>query len=150
ARPHRNTGQGRRSARLCYPPLTLALQLMPADLGYRVQGEGVVESVPPPQDELARQGAATGSGRAEGVGGVLSLGDTGLASYLADIGWVELVGLAFLFGVLLTFTPCVLPMVPIVMAAVAGDARRHAPRARGRGLGLTARRAPGMSPAHTD
>lgn len=147
--PLRITGQGCANAGLCYPPMTFALQLMPADLGYRVQGEGVVESVPPPQDELARQGAATGSGRAEGVGGVLSLGDTGLASYLADIGWVELVGLAFLFGVLLTFTPCVLPMVPIVMAVVAGDARRHGPRGRWRGLGLAASYVLGMSLVYT-
>src|SRR5690606_21701392 len=147
--PLRITGQGCANAGLCYPPMTFALQLMPADLGYRVQGEGVVESVPPPQDELARQGAATGSGRAEGVGGVLSLGDTGLASYLADIGWVELVGLAFLFGVLLTFTPCVLPMVPIVLAVVAGDARRHGVAGRWRGLGLAACYVLGMSLVYT-
>jgi len=147
--PLRVTGQGCANAGLCYPPMTFALELVPVDQGYRVQGEGVVDSVPPPQDELRGQAAGSASGQVDDVGGVLSLGDTGLASYLANIGWFELVGLALLFGVLLTFTPCVLPMVPIVMAVVAGDARRHGPGGRWRGLGLAASYVLGMSLVYT-
>lgn len=147
--PLRVTGQGCANAGLCYPPMTFALQLIPVEQGYRLEGEGVVESVPPPQDESARVNNKSASDRVDGVSGVLTLGDTGLATYLANIGWVELVGLALLFGVLLTFTPCVLPMVPIVMAVIAGDARRHGPGGRWRGLGLAASYVLGMSLVYT-
>src|SRR5690606_9746776 len=78
--PFRSTGQGCANAGLCYPPMTFALQLVPVDQGYLVQGEGVVQSVPPPQDELAVQIAASaGAQGGDGAGGVLSLGDTELA-----------------------------------------------------------------------
>ena len=80
---------------------------------------------------------------------VLDLGVTGLASYLAHVGWLKLVGLALLFGALLTFTPCVLPMVPIVLAVVAGDARQRESAGRWRGLGLAACYVLGMSLVYT-
>jgi len=54
-----------------------------------------------------------------------------------------------LFGVLLTFTPCVLPMVPIVLAVVAGDAKRTGRPSRGRGLALAASYVLGMSLVYT-
>jgi len=149
----RITGQGCADAGLCYPPMTFTLQLVPAEQGYAARGEGVVQSVPPPRDEApgqagrARQDSSSaGSG---GLDGVLGLGDTGLASYLSGIGWTELVGLALLFGVLLTFTPCVLPMVPIVLAVVAGDAGRSGRSGRWRGLGLAACYVLGMSVVYT-
>ena len=148
--PVRVTGQGCANAGLCYPPMTFALQLMPVDQGYAVQGEGAVASVPAPQDEVADQSSASASASSgQGTGGVLSLGDTGLASYLGGIGWFEVVGLALVFGLLLTFTPCVLPMVPIVMAVVVGDARRHGAAGRWRGLGLAACYVLGMSVVYT-
>ena len=149
--PLRITGQGCANAGLCYPPMTFTLQLVPVEQGYALQGKEAVESVPPPRDEVSPaqaaqplDGAATSG--AAGLGGVLGLGDTGLASHLAGIGWAELVGLALLFGVLLTFTPCVLPMVPIVLAVVAGDAGRGS---RWRGLGLAACYVLGMSVVYT-
>lgn len=148
--PLRVTGQGCANAGLCYPPMTFALQLVPVEQGYTVQGEGVVQQVPPPRDELPAPAAGqAGVQTASDAGGVLGLGDTGLASYLAGIGWFQLVGLALLFGVLLTFTPCVLPMVPIVMAVIVGDARRGGTAGRWRGLGLAASYVLGMSVVYT-
>lgn len=149
--PLRITGQGCANAGLCYPPMTFTLHLVPVEQGYALQGKEAVESVPSPRDEVTPARAAqpldgaASSGDA-GLGGVLGLGDTGLASHLAGIGWAELVGLALLFGVLLTFTPCVLPMVPIVLAVVAGDAGRGS---RWRGLGLAACYVLGMSVVYT-
>ncbi|MDX3895039.1 protein-disulfide reductase DsbD [Pusillimonas sp.] len=149
----RITGQGCADAGLCYPPMTFALQLVPAEQGYAVRGDGVEQSVPPPRDEVSGQAGQAGQDPASagngGLDGVLGLGDTGLASYLAGIGWIELVGLALLFGVLLTFTPCVLPMVPIVLAVVAGDAGRDGRSGRWRGLGLAACYVLGMSVVYT-
>ncbi len=149
--PLRITGQGCANAGLCYPPMTFTLQLVPVEQGYALQGEEAVESVPPPRDEVPPAQAAqpldgAAPSGAAGLGGVLGLGDTGLASHLAGIGWAELVGLALLFGVLLTFTPCVLPMVPIVLAVVAGDAGRGS---RWRGLSLAACYVLGMSVVYT-
>ncbi|TFL14664.1 protein-disulfide reductase DsbD [Pusillimonas caeni] len=151
--PLRITGQGCADAGLCYPPMTFTLQLVPAEQGYAVRGDGVLQSVPPPRDEVPGQAGRAGQDASSagngGLNGVLGLGDTGLASYLAGIGWIELVGLALLFGVLLTFTPCVLPMVPIVLAVVAGDAGRDGRSSRWRGLGLAACYVLGMSVVYT-
>ena len=151
--PLRITGQGCADAGLCYPPMTFTLQLVPAEQGYAVRGDGVLQSVPSPRDEVPGQAGQAGQDASSagngGLDGVLGLGDTGLASYLAGIGWVELVGLALLFGVLLTFTPCVLPMVPIVLAVVAGDAGRDGRSSRWRGLGLAACYVLGMSVVYT-
>lgn len=137
------TGQGCADAGLCYPPMAFSLQLVPTDLGYAVQGEWVVDTVPPPRDENSADAASAAAK------GVFDLADTGLADYLAGIGWLELVGLALLFGVLLTFTPCVLPMVPIVLAVVAGDARHRGQTSRWQGLGLAASYVLGMSLVYT-
>src|SRR5690606_40431964 len=59
-----------------------------------------------------------------GFADAFNLGDTGLASYLAQAGWAEIVLMSLLLGVLLSFTPCALPMVPILLAIQAGDAGR--------------------------
>lgn len=138
------TGQGCADAGLCYPPMTTQIKLTPAAQGYQLSGQGVVASVPAPMDEsLQSATAATESP------GVLGLDDMGLASYFADAGWVQIVGLCLLLGVLLTFTPCVLPMAPIVLAVVAGDARQRASASRGRGLALAAVYVLGVSVVYT-
>src|SRR5690606_32262039 len=90
--PLRITGQGCADAGLCYPPMTFTLQLVPAEQGYALRGDGVVQSVPPPRDEAPGQAGQAGQDTSSegngGLDGVLGLGDTGLASYLAGIGWI--------------------------------------------------------------
>ena len=123
------TSQGCADAGLCYPPMTTELTLAPVDGGYRVSGKGVVQSVPEPQDYQAGDGGkpAASSSKASASGGgftnAFDLSDTGLAAYLAHAGWAEIIMLCLLLGLLLSFTPCVLPMVPILLAILAGDAR---------------------------
>ena len=51
-------------------------------------------------------------------------------------------------GLLLAFTPCVLPMIPILSSIVVGGAAPALP-ARGRGLGLAATYVLGMSVVYT-
>lgn len=124
------TSQGCADAGLCYPPMTTELTLTPVDGGYSASGKGVVQSVPEPRDYQAGadgKPAASAMADAAGSGGfadAFNLGDTGLASYLAQAGWAEIVLMSLLLGVLLSFTPCVLPMVPILLAILAGDAGR--------------------------
>lgn len=142
------TSQGCADAGLCYPPMTKEITLTPVADGYQAQGQHVVDSVPAPrsQAELAAQ-ANTADNR--GVADTLKLGDTGFAAYLAAAGWLEIILLSALLGLLLSFTPCVLPMVPILLAILAGSAGEQKRISRWRGLALAALFVLGMSIVYT-
>lgn len=148
------TSQGCADAGLCYPPITKTLQLAPVEGGYQLGGPGVVKNVPEPLDQVIDPGkpaAASASGRAAATGLDSALGgsDTGLASYLADADALTVIGLCLLLGVLLTFTPCVLPMVPIVLAVIAGSHQAGVKPGRWRGLSLAATYLLGVSVLYT-
>src|SRR5690606_28943784 len=69
-----------------------------------------------------------------------------------DSGWLQAAGVFFVLGLLLSLTPCVLPMVPILSALILGrgggqDAVH--PASRWRGLGLAAAYVLGMSVVYT-
>lgn len=141
-------GQGCADAGLCYPPMTQTLRLLPVEGGYQAVGDQVVAGVPPPVDEVQEgAGASAVSGNASSV---LSLGDTGMAEWLSQASIWQIVLLSLAFGALLSFTPCVLPMVPILLAIIAGE-HRHSGRAasRLRGFGLAAIFVLGMSLVYT-
>ena len=98
---------------------------------------------------LAGAGAAASAGAsASGLGGLLSAGDTGLADALGGLGWAKTAGVFLVLGLLLAFTPCVLPMIPILSSIVVGGGPGAKP-ARGRGLGLAATYVLGMSVVYT-
>ncbi|WP_243700871.1 protein-disulfide reductase DsbD [Paralcaligenes ureilyticus] len=143
------TGQGCAEAGLCYAPMTTELALTPTAQGYSVSGPGVVASVPEPRPEGAHSVAGAAEGGATGLGSVLNMGDVGFASYLVGAGWVKIIVLCLALGLLLSFTPCVLPMVPILLAIVAGDAGRGVHVSRWRGLSLAAAYVLGMSLVYT-
>lgn len=148
--------QGCADAGLCYPPELRELQLTPAaDGGWSVSGEGVVSSVPPPLamalggDGKPLDGGVLPEANTTGGLNLFNVGDTGLAAWLEGAGWFQVIGLCLLLGLLLAFTPCVLPMVPILMAVIAGDAGKKRPLTRGRGLSLAAVFVLGMSLVYT-
>ncbi|NYT58390.1 protein-disulfide reductase DsbD [Alcaligenaceae bacterium] len=145
------TSQGCADAGLCYPPMTKEIQLAPVAGGYQAQGQHVVASVPAPrsQAELASAGAGAAVADKASMGSALTLGDTGFASYLASAGWMEIIALSLLLGLLLSFTPCVLPMVPILLAILAGSAGEQKQLSRWRGLSLAAMFVLGMSLVYT-
>lgn len=127
------TSQGCADAGLCYPPMQSTARLLPAGAGYEV-------------DAGAPQ---RGTGTLQGW---LQAGDTGLAQGIADSGWLQAAGVFFVLGLLLSLTPCVLPMVPILSALILGrgggqDAVH--PASRWRGLGLAAAYVLGMSVVYT-
>ena len=161
------TSQGCADAGLCYPPETRELQITLSESGtWGVSGAGVTGSVPPPLavvlgdngKPLDRDGGSTDAGgrvlnadaSAPGLN-PFDFGDTGLADWLQAAGWWQVVGLCLLLGLLLAFTPCVLPMVPILMAIIAGDAGKAAGGTlpRSRGLALAAAFVLGMSIVYT-
>ncbi|MCX5592316.1 protein-disulfide reductase DsbD [Alcaligenes endophyticus] len=120
------TSQGCADAGLCYTPSTQELQLIAGAQGYEVQGAYASDRVPTPEQWAAQQATAT---QAPSTQSAFSLSDVGLAQYLKQASWLEIVFLSFVFGALLSFTPCVLPMVPILLAIIAGQ-KQEQPRRR--------------------
>lgn len=151
------TSQGCADAGLCYPPETRELQLTRGAGGaWQAAGQGVVASVPAPLqvvlggDGKPMGGTASASGAAADAGlNPFDFSDTGLATWLQDAGWFQVIGLCLLLGLLLAFTPCVLPMVPILMAIIAGQSSGTQALSRSRGLALAAVFVLGMSIVYT-
>ncbi|QKH35883.1 protein-disulfide reductase DsbD [Achromobacter pestifer] len=128
------TAQGCADAGLCYPPMDSSVKLTPVAGGYAVAGPG--------------GSPAAASGASGGLGALVNAGDTGLADALSGLGWVKTAGVFLVLGLLLAFTPCVLPMIPILSSIVVGGAAQAKP-SRGRGLALAATYVLGMSVVYT-
>ncbi|MFY3550287.1 protein-disulfide reductase DsbD [Achromobacter insolitus] len=131
------TAQGCADAGLCYPPMDSSVKLTPVAGGYALAGPGSAAA--------AATGASSASG---GFGALVNAGDTGLADALGGLGWVKTAGVFLVLGLLLAFTPCVLPMIPILSSIVLGGAAQAKP-SRGRGLALAATYVLGMSVVYT-
>ncbi|MCV6794548.1 protein-disulfide reductase DsbD [Achromobacter ruhlandii] len=129
------TGQGCADAGLCYPPMDSSVKLTPvAGGGYALAGSGGASAAP----------VASGGG----LSALVNAGDTGLADALGGLGWIKTAGVFLVLGLLLAFTPCVLPMIPILSSIVLGGASQERPT-RGRGLALAATYVLGMSVVYT-
>ena len=96
--------QGCAEAGLCYPPQTRVLTV----------GRGLSGSA-----DAANPAGAGGSGG--GIGGGGHSEQDKLASLLAHGRLWSVLGVFFVAGLLLAFTPCVLPMIPILSGIIAGD-----------------------------
>lgn len=150
------TGQGCSEQGLCYPPMSREFTLTADGNGYRAQGALVRASVPPPREEAAAASPLSGQApaqtqaagkRDDTSASWMDLGDVGMAAWLHQAPLWQILGLSLIFGVLLSFTPCVLPMVPILLAVITGREGRSAGRMRG--LGLAAAYVSGMSLVYT-
>ncbi|HHB12092.1 MAG TPA: protein-disulfide reductase DsbD, partial [Chromatiales bacterium] len=120
--------QGCAESGICYPPITksISLELPPESAA----GPTSAPSEAPEQvgDRAGPQAVATGGGAApESAGGTpdtpYQSEQDRLASMLAtgNVFWVLLV--FFGFGLLLTFTPCVFPMIPILSGIIIGQGK---------------------------
>lgn len=130
------TSQGCADAGLCYPPADHTVKLVPVAGGYAVDGAGAA---------AAETGSAPGA--SGGLDSLLAAGDLGLADAIGGLGWLKTAGVFWLLGLLLAFTPCVLPMIPILSSIVVGGG--GARPSRWRGLGLAAAYVLGMSAVYT-
>lgn len=128
------TGQGCADAGLCYPPMDSSVKLTPVAGGYALADGAGAQAAP-----------AASSG---GLSALVKAGDTGLADALGGLGWAKTAGVFLVLGLLLAFTPCVLPMIPILSSIVLGGATQARP-SRGRGLALAATYVLGMSVVYT-
>lgn len=131
--------QGCADAGLCYPPQTRRLRVVTDD-------SGAIASIEP----MASAGAV-GQGRSLGAGAPskdrADVAGTDRIRQALDSGQLwQVVGVFFLAGVLLSLTPCVLPMVPILSSIIVGQ-KEHV--SRGRGLLLALAYSQGMALVYT-
>ena len=150
------TSQGCADAGLCYPPMQSAAAVSLTGFG----GGGSARVEPPNngKDATTASSAATAGASAQEA--------TGVEAVLRSGSFWPIVGAFFIAGLLLSLTPCVLPMLPIISSIIVGDgggARRApltpqpagAPRpavgavSRTRGFALAASYSFGMAVVYT-
>lgn len=103
--------QGCAEAGICYPPETISVNLGDSAGGSRPEGGGFFSGLMSP-----------GASATTGEPGTASLAeDQAAAQRLATLAPAAGILLFFGFGLMLTFTPCVLPMIPIVSTIVVGS-----------------------------
>lgn len=108
--------QGCADAGICYPPQTQKLSV----------------ELPDPAS------APAAAGTAADLGGDLSGDESGqIAQLLKDAGFWLVLASFFGFGVLLSLTPCMFPMLPILSGIIVGAGRDGRPVSHGRGFMLS-------------
>jgi thiol:disulfide interchange protein DsbD len=104
--------QGCKKASICYPPMTLTVDTASLHVSEPVVGFGIAVS-----PAIASSGAQNGGfSLAEDT-----LGGGMIGSLLASGGALWVIVSFLVFGLLLAFTPCVLPMYPILSATLARE-----------------------------
>ena len=139
--------QGCADAGLCYPPMTSAAQISLTAFG----GDGSARVT------AANVDASPAAAVALGGGGTTSPGTMAPSAGSSTSSWFDgsavdsvlqsgrfwlIVGAFFAMGVALSFTPCVLPMLPILSSIIAGSG---GPVSRGKALRLAASYSLGMA-----
>lgn len=121
----RVTYQGCAEAGLCYPPQNRDVLYFP--------GSGDTSATPAGNrfSTDTSQGSRTGSAGTAASAQVPAdtTSATGLAGFLSQQSTLVIAGVFFLLGLGLTFTPCVLPMVPIISTLVSGQNTRSSGQA---------------------
>ena len=110
------TFQGCAEAGLCYPPTTRTLAIVgDASAGSETPSKLTTTAEPSPADtsSLTPTTAAATTVAGEAAGG-------DLAAALGGDLWAAVI-IALIAGIGLTFTPCVLPMIPITVAVIGGQ-----------------------------
>jgi len=112
---------------LCYPPVSKVFRVDPSKPGVLVSGgeapeagasAGLQLSAAPEQPEI------TGSSPVAATEKSVQKDDMSLATSTLQSGSLWKIAAAFLlFGLLLSFTPCVLPMLPILSSIIVGEGK---------------------------
>ncbi|MGE5863780.1 MAG: protein-disulfide reductase DsbD [Rhizobacter sp.] len=137
--------QGCADKGLCYPPMERTVQVEAGPAGL------LAVNLPGPAPAATASGgggllaALTGGGSRVGASDAPSTagtamsgaaGDEAFGRVLASRNLLSVAGVFLLAGLLLSFTPCVLPMVPILSSIIVGQSERVS-RARGFSLALS-------------
>lgn len=137
--------QGCAEAGLCYPPTQARLLVTPGADGRALQVQLLPEEEP--DTATAKAAALTSSATptsppTPATNGAAQGSADPIAATLASGSLLRTLGVFWVAGLLLSFTPCVLPMVPILSSLIAGQA---GPVSRGKGLALSAAYTLGMA-----
>lgn len=122
------TGQGCADAGLCYPP-------MQEDIWLKSDGQGGYQLASKPKNLFS-------SNPSEPVQvsevkpdqerfDLLSSNDQGIADYLSQASLWQVLLVCFGLGLILSFTPCVLPMLPILLSIIVGQQQTSSKSVRG-------------------
>ncbi|MFL6662613.1 MAG: protein-disulfide reductase DsbD domain-containing protein, partial [Rhizobacter sp.] len=139
--------QGCADKGLCYPPMQMRADVSLVAFG----GNGSVNVLPGRDMPIAADPQA----EARGPGGVAvntasSSDSAGIDAALRAGGFWTIVGVFFVAGLVLSFTPCVLPMVPILSSIIVGHSTKtDDARQRGRGFALALSYSLGMALVYT-
>jgi thioredoxin:protein disulfide reductase len=133
------TSQGCADAGLCYPPMQSMARVQLAGFG----GDGRVSVL---AGEGTLSATANGTAATTSAGGS---GDSRIDGALRSGHWWLVVGVFFVAGLLLSFTPCVLPMLPILSSIIVGQTAGNSSRSRSRGFGLALAYSLGMALVYT-
>lgn len=112
--------QGCADAGLCYPP-EQAWFSFDGELLLPVSSGPQFGAAPPGNTSNSIEAAAAGAGVASTASTVTPTEEKALAGVLANESLLYALGLFFLAGIGLAFTPCVLPMVPILSSIIVGE-----------------------------
>ena len=140
------TSQGCADAGLCYPPMRSGADISLAGFG----GKASVRVLAPV--ELAEPEVAGNASAGTTVAGTAPLAQGGgadsspLDAALQSGRFWSVIGVFLVAGVLLSFTPCVLPMLPILSSIIVGQ---QGGSSRGRSFALAASYSLGMAVVYT-
>ncbi|GEN23896.1 thiol:disulfide interchange protein DsbD [Halomonas cupida] len=151
------TYQGCADAGLCYPPETIELTAAetspPPQFAADAQQLAATDSDAHRQPATSEGSSATGSDSeaaskvpAPTVSGSAPVSeDSRFKALIQDAGLPVMLGLFFLAGLGLTFTPCVLPMIPILSSIIVGQSSVNQNPGRRHALALSASYVAGMA-----
>lgn len=134
------TGQGCADQGLCYPPMTSSFEVRLAAFG----GTAAVKRL------QAAEEAPAGFSLPVAKTADAPLSESGrLDAALQSGHFWTVVGVFFVAGLLLSLTPCVLPMLPILSSIIVGSGGKAGKATRGRGLLLAISYSLGMALIYT-
>ena len=135
------TSQGCADAGLCYPPLQRGLEVSLKGFG----GDGTVRLMNATEATQSASSVTTAPD-ARAAATPSAAGNDALDGALRDGKFWPVVGVFLVAGVLLSLTPCVLPMLPILSSIIVGQGERVS---RGRGFALAVSYSLGMALVYT-
>lgn len=148
------TSQGCADVGICYPPTTQHAEIVLAALSSTIGGGTAASfSSTAPSASAATSAASSDADAGQFVGrpvrGQLDVisDESTAAGILAGGSLWAILGFFFLAGLLLTFTPCVLPMIPILSGIIVGEGREA--HHKGRALALSVAYVAGMAVTYT-
>lgn len=135
--------QGCADKGLCYPPAQMRADVSLAGFG----GDGSVRVLPGREMPIAGAPEAAAAAPAVAINTASAADGAGMEAALRAGGFWQIVGVFFLAGVVLSLTPCVLPMVPILSSIIVGQG--GAAMGRGRSIALSVSYSLGMALVYT-